>query len=128
MVLNISKNAFLKTFENFNERQSKKFSIGNSILLHLNIFSLQLYESTYMHIFMYILIIIMIMVSMIPAQFAITCSKLTIETLEGRCEICSKLTIKTPKRHHWRRLVSLLLTLNNFTLFFLVFLLLTLSR
>ena len=44
-----------------------------------------------------------------------------------RCEICSKLTIKTPKRRHWRRygvfivnfehilhlaLVSLLLTLN----------------
>ena len=44
--------------------------------------------------------------------------KVTIETLEQRCEICSKLTIKTPKRHHWRRLVSLLLTLNNFTLFF----------
>ena len=31
-------------------------------------------------------------------QPAITCSKLTIETLEQRCEICSKLTIKTPKR------------------------------
>ena len=30
-------------------------------------------------------------------QPAITCSKLTIETLEQRCEICSKLTIK------WRR-------------------------
>ena len=36
-------------------------------------------------------------------QPAITCSKLTIETLEQRCEICSKLTIKTPKRRHWRR-------------------------
>ena len=33
-------------------------------------------------------------------QAAITCSKLTIETLEQRCEICSKLTIKPPKRHH----------------------------
>ena len=32
-----------------------------------------------------------------------TCTKLTIETLEQRCEICSKLTIKTPKRRHWRR-------------------------
>ena len=30
-------------------------------------------------------------------QPAITCSKLTIETLEQSCEICSKLTIK------WRR-------------------------
>ena len=36
-------------------------------------------------------------------QPAITISKLTIETLEQRCETCSKLTIKTPKRHHWRR-------------------------
>ena len=29
--------------------------------------------------------------------------KLTIETLEQRCEICSKLTIKPPKRRHWLR-------------------------
>ena len=35
-------------------------------------------------------------------QSAVTCSKLTIETLEQRCEICPKLTIKTPKCH-WRR-------------------------
>ena len=34
---------------------------------------------------------------------AITCSKLTIETVEQRREICSKLTINTPKRRHWRR-------------------------
>ena len=35
-----------------------------------------------------------------------------------RCKICPKLTIKTPERHHWCRLVSLLLTLNIFhTLF-----------
>ena len=32
------------------------------------------------------------------SQPAITCSKLTIETLEQRCEICSKLTIKPPNR------------------------------
>ena len=32
------------------------------------------------------------------SQPVITCSKLTIETLEQRCEIYSKLTIKTPKR------------------------------
>ena len=30
-------------------------------------------------------------------QPAITCSKLTIETLEQGVKICSKLTIKTPK-------------------------------
>ena len=32
-----------------------------------------------------------------------------------RCEICSKLTIKTPERRHSFVLVSLLLTLNKFT-------------
>ena len=31
-------------------------------------------------------------------QPVITCLKLTVETLEQKCEICSKLTIKTPKR------------------------------
>ena len=36
-------------------------------------------------------------------QPAITCSKLTIETVEQRCEIRLKLIIKTPKRSHWRR-------------------------
>ena len=40
------------------------------------------------------------------------CSKLTIKTpkrrqvnnknTRARCEICSKLTVKTPARHHWR--------------------------
>ena len=34
-------------------------------------------------------------------QPAITRSKLTIETLEQRCEICSKLTIKPTKRRQW---------------------------
>ena len=35
-------------------------------------------------------------------QSEITCPKLTVETLEQRCEICSKLTIKPPKRCHCR--------------------------
>ena len=47
-------------------------------------------------------------------QAAITYSKLTIETLEHGVKICSKLTIKTPERCHWCRLMSLLLTLNIF--------------
>ena len=38
-----------------------------------------------------------------PPQPAFTCSTLTIETLEQRCEICSKLTIKIPERRQWRR-------------------------
>ena len=33
---------------------------------------------------------------------AITCSHLTMETLEQMCERGSKLTIKTPKRQLWR--------------------------
>ena len=37
------------------------------------------------------------------SQPAFTCSKLTVEILEQRCEICSKLTIKPPERRQWRR-------------------------
>ena len=37
------------------------------------------------------------------SQLAVTCSKLAIETLKQRCEICWKLTIKPPKRRHLRR-------------------------
>ena len=37
------------------------------------------------------------------SQPVFTCSKLKIETLEQRCEICSKLTIKPPKRFQWHR-------------------------
>ena len=37
-----------------------------------------------------------------PSQPAFTCSNLA-ETLEQRCEICLKLTIKMPKRRHWHR-------------------------
>ena len=36
-------------------------------------------------------------------QPAFTCLKLTVETLQRECEICSMLTIKTPERRHWRR-------------------------
>ena len=35
------------------------------------------------------------------AQLAFTCSKLTTEILEQKCEICSKLTIMPPKRRQW---------------------------
>ena len=37
------------------------------------------------------------------SQPEFTCSKLTIEALEQRCEMCSMLTIKTPKRRQWGR-------------------------
>ena len=39
----------------------------------------------------------------LESQSAFTWSKLTIETLENGCEVCSKLTIKTPERRHWHR-------------------------
>ena len=39
--------------------------------------------------------------SQICTQPAITSSKIAVEILEQRCEICSKLTIKPPKRRQW---------------------------
>ena len=44
---------------------------------------------------------------------AISCSKLAIETLEQRCEICSKLTIKLPKRCQWRRFGSFIVNFEH---------------
>ena len=45
-----------------------------------------------------------------------------------RCEICSKLTIKTPKRRHWRRFGVFIINFEHIPYLVLVFLLLTLSR
>ena len=47
------------------------------------------------------------------SQPVFTCSKLTIEALEQRCEICSKLTIKTPKRHQWRHFGVFIVNFEN---------------
>ena len=52
---------------------------------------------------------------------------LTIETLEKRCEICSKLTIKTPERRQWRRPGVFIVNFEHTLHLFLIFLLLTLS-
>ena len=53
---------------------------------------------------------------LISTQSAFTCSKLTLEIIEQRYEICSKLTIMTPSA--FIVLVSIFLTLNIFhTLF-----------
>ena len=46
-------------------------------------------------------------------QPAVTCSKLPIETLEQRCEICSKLTIEPPKRRHWRRFADFIVNFEH---------------
>ena len=45
-----------------------------------------------------------------------------------KCEICSKLTIKTPKRRHWRRSGAFIVNFEHTSHLVLLFLLLTLSR
>ena len=45
-----------------------------------------------------------------------------------RCEICSKLTIKTLERHHWRRSGVFIVNFKHLSHLALVFLFLTLSR
>ena len=62
------------------------------------------------------------------AQSAITCSKLTIETLEQGVKYVLKLMIKTPERRHWRRSGIFIVNFEHISHLVLVFLLLTLSR
>ena len=45
-----------------------------------------------------------------------------------RCEVCSKLTVKTPERRHWRRSGVFIVNFNHISHFFLEFLLLTLNK
>ena len=45
-----------------------------------------------------------------------------------RCEICSKIAIKTPEHRHWRRSGVFIVKFKHITNLVLVFLLLTLSR
>ena len=45
-----------------------------------------------------------------------------------RCEICSKLTTKTPERRQWRRSGVFIVNLERISQLVLVFLLLTLNR
>ena len=45
-----------------------------------------------------------------------------------RCEICSKLTIKLPKRSQWRRFGVFIINSEHISQLFLVFLLLTLKK
>ena len=65
----------------------------------------------------------MIILSYHLSQLALTYSKLTIET--ARCEICSKLTIKTPEQ--WRRSGVFIVKFEHISHLLLVFLLLTLN-
>ena len=54
--------------------------------------------------------------------------KVNNRNIRTRCEICSKLTIKTPERCHWRRSGVFIVTFEHISHLVLVFLLLTLSR
>ena len=45
-----------------------------------------------------------------------------------RCEICSKLTINTPERRHWRRSGVFIVNFEHISYLVLVFLLLTLNK
>ena len=46
----------------------------------------------------------------------------------ARCEICSKLTINTPERRHWRRSGVFIVNFEHISHLVLVFLLLTLNK
>ena len=59
---------------------------------------------------------------------AFTCWKSTIRNTRKPCRICSKLTIKTPERGHWRCSVVLIVNFEHDSHIFLVFLLLTLNK
>ena len=54
--------------------------------------------------------------------------KVNSRNIRTRCEMCSKLTTKTPERRHWRRSSVFIVTFEHISHLVLVFLLLTLCR
>ena len=75
-------------------------SADETISYYHRIFSQKYYVKRILHVFLGVVLSECHFFLIDTTQLAITCSKLTIETLEQVCEICSKLTIKTPKRRH----------------------------
>ena len=61
------------------------------------------------------------------SKLTFTCSK-SKETLEKRCEICSKLIIKSPEQRHWRRSGGFIVNFEHILQIFRVFLLLKLNK
>ena len=55
-------------------------------------------------------------------------SKVNNRNTRKRCEICSKLTIKTPERRHWRRSDVFIVNSEYISHLFLQFLFLTLNK
>ena len=54
--------------------------------------------------------------------------KINNRNIRKKCEICLKLTIKTPERLHWRRSCVFIVNFEHISHLFLVFLVLTLSK
>ena len=54
--------------------------------------------------------------------------KVNSRSTRQRCEICSKLTVKTPERRLWRRSCVFIVSFEHISYLFLVFLLLVLSK
>ena len=62
-----------------------------------------------------------------PHPVGIYLLKVNNRNTKGRCEICSKLTIKTPERQHWRRSGVFIANFEHVSHLALVFLLVTLN-
>ena len=65
-------------------------------------------------------------ISLYPANIYLF--KVTNRNIRKRCEICLKLTIKTPERRQWRRSGVINVNFKHISYIFLVFLSLTLNR
>ena len=63
-----------------------------------------------------------------PFPVDIDLLKVNNRNTKTRCEICSKLTIKTPERRQWRRSGVFTVNFEHISHLVLVFLLITLSR
>ena len=56
------------------------------------------------------------------------CRRLVYKSTRKRCEICLKLTIKTPEWRHWARSSLFIVNLEHVSYLFLVYILLTLNK
>ena len=66
--------------------------------------------------------------NVLNVQSGIYLLKVNDKNSRTRCKICSKLTIKTPEWHHWRRSDMFIVNFKHISHHTLVFLLLTLSK
>ena len=62
------------------------------------------------------------------AQLKFACSKSTTESFKKKCEICSKVTVKTTERRHWRRTGVCIVNFEHISHLFPVLLVLNLNK